>query len=182
MISTVPKILALTFSLLLGGGYVWYRAGGSIPYFAPAKQSNTQPDVTVPPDVVERAELGNFYESIKSGRVLTKNDLLDLNFKVKSNDSLPADKRVILPGSKMGAIEFHRITEKESPKPEPRPPVGAKPVGGTEAAPTPLPKKSEEPRKRTLLPGSKVLIDKFLIDDEKFEKLQIEDAKFDKVE
>ena len=90
MTSAVPKILALTFSLMIGGGYVWFRSGGSIPYLAPAKQTANPDravlpgskigitetpvfpsgnDVVVPPEILEQVELARtFFGSTKSAR------------------------------------------------------------------------------------------------------------------
>jgi len=147
------KIAALSFSVMLAGGYVWYRSGGSLPFVSSAAAETPEAPppqkdepIEVPPEVLAAAEAQDAEDAKRS----------------------PAETRreILLSGSKSEAIFIPRKTEPQIGGEAPRIPdptvrreilmEGSK-SGGFRPEPPPQPQRETrpEPPKRTVLPGSK---------------------------
>lgn len=173
------KTLAVSSSLLLAGGYVWYRAGAAIPYIAPARQQHPAPmpkshpnEVVVPQDILDKAESNRtLLSGSKSDRpdVSSALDGIDgsmfrpvkppptafpyPDFEYIQLDIPRRDERTILGGSKSSALDFRHIEPTEEKRPT------GKFTVPFEEFPTlaPPPNESEyAPKKpRVVLPGPK---------------------------
>jgi hypothetical protein len=189
------KALALSSSLLLAGGYVWYRAGGSIPYVAPAKLDRPAPPQPSPDEVVVPQEIVNQIQNNPSFLSGSKSGLVDIlpqpaeaaqkqspetlpypDFEIIDLDKADSRERAILGGSKSSAIDFRRATERETATKTP----DTKKLE-TAIVPAETTAKSEggsvqgliQPEiPRVLLPGSKSAFPGIIRDKEKEESFQ----------
>lgn len=181
--SILLKTLAVTFSLSLAGGYVWFRSGGSIPYLAPAKQARTNPDrttltgsksaaapvefpetprdpndVVVPPEILEQADRDRtFFSGSKSDRV-DISSLPAIEALIVEPDSNPVTKysQYRTPDSLMFSSKSGAIHFDYGPQPEPKsePKPQPEPVINNPKPASPDAQTTVQ-RQRTFLPGSK---------------------------